>query len=83
MGFKLVPEEVPTTTREGVYYEIVKEFHASGLQSVRVELDADEDGKTPQSISIVSGLRRSIEVAGLENAMKAVQRKDVAYLELV
>jgi hypothetical protein len=77
MAFNLVPADVPNTTREGEYVEIVHAFLDSGLKSARIELDKEVD-----ATSITSGLKRAIKTTDNFGRLKVVQRKEEVYLEL-
>jgi hypothetical protein len=71
--YRLVPMEVPKTTRSSLYLEIVDEFVASGAESAMVELP----GRKANSLNV--GLRKAVAASGAKVLVKV--RAGQVYLQ--
>jgi hypothetical protein len=72
--YKLVPADVPPRSgrRGGLYAEVIRDFAASGVESVLVDMP----GRKPQALAL--GLRKAAEASGA--AVKVVSRGGGVYL---
>jgi hypothetical protein len=71
--YRLVPMEVPKTTRSSLYAEIVDDFVASGAGSALVELP----GRKANSLNV--GLRKAAAASGAKVLVKV--RAGQVYLQ--
>jgi hypothetical protein len=71
--YRLVPMEVPKTTRSSLYLEIVDDFVASGAESALVELP----GRKANSLNV--GLRKAVTASGAQVLVK--MRAGQVYLQ--
>ena len=72
-GYTLVPKSVPTRQRTSFYMQIVNDFKDSGEKSALV------DGTDRKPVTLVQGLRKALEAAGVTD-VKVIQRSAETYL---
>jgi hypothetical protein len=72
-GYSLVPKSVPSRQRTSFYMQIVNDFRESGEKSVLV------DGTDRKPVTLVQGLRKAIEAAGIGD-VKVIQRGSETFL---
>ena len=72
-SYKLIPADIPTITRAGVYAEIVADFVASDLDTALVELP----GRKANSLNV--GLRKAVAASG--GRVKVAMRGGQIYLQ--